>query len=66
MDDLKKITVPTLILHGIHDQVCLYPLAEVMHSVITSSKLVPFEMSGHGLFYEERDKLNKELVEFIG
>jgi non-heme chloroperoxidase len=26
--DLKKIKVPTLILHGIHDKVCLFPLAE--------------------------------------
>jgi non-heme chloroperoxidase len=66
MDDLKKIAVPTLILHGVHDQVCLYPLAEVMHSAIAGSRLVPFEKSGHGLFYEERDKLNDELTQFIG
>lgn len=66
MDDLRKIAVPTLILHGIHDQICKYQLAEVMHNTISGSKLVPFEMSGHGLFYEERDKLNRELTEFIG
>jgi non-heme chloroperoxidase len=66
MDDLRKIGVPTLILHGRHDQVCPYPLAEAMHSVIKDSKLVPFEKSGHGLFYEERDKFNDELTFFIG
>ncbi|SHI20806.1 non-heme chloroperoxidase [Sporobacter termitidis DSM 10068] len=66
MDDLKQIGVPTLILHGIHDQVCLYQLAEVMHQTIPNAKLVPFENSGHGLFYEERDKLNDELTAFIG
>ena len=63
--DLEKINVPTLILHGIHDKVCLFPLAEAMKRGIKNSKLVPFEYSGHGLFYEERDKFNKELIEFI-
>lgn len=64
--DLDKIDVPTLILHGIHDRVCLYPLAIAMNKGIKNSKLVPFEFSGHALFYEERDKLNKELYDFIG
>jgi delta 1-pyrroline-5-carboxylate dehydrogenase len=27
--------------------------------------LVPFEFSGHGLFYEQRDKFNEELIQFI-
>ncbi len=63
--DLGEIHVPTLILHGIHDKVCLFQLAEVMRKGIESSKLIPFENSGHGLFYEERDKFNKELIKFI-
>ena len=63
--DLGKICVPTLILHGIHDKVCLFPLAEVMKRGIKNSKLVPFEDSGHGLFWEEHDKFNKELIQFI-
>jgi len=63
--DLEKIKVPTLILHGIHDKVCLYPLAEAMKQGIKNAKLIPFENSGHGLFWEERDKFNKELAQFI-
>lgn len=63
--DLEKICVPTLILHGIHDKVCLFQLAEVMRQGIKNSKLVPFENSGHGLFWEEHDKFNKELIKFI-
>lgn len=63
--DLKKITVPTLILHGIHDKVCLFPLAEAQSQGIKNSKLIPFQYSGHGLFYDEKDKFNKELVKFI-
>jgi len=63
--DLKEINVPTLILHGVHDKVCLFPLAEAMKRGIKNAKLVPFENSGHGLFWEERDKFNKELTQFI-
>jgi non-heme chloroperoxidase len=63
--DLETIQVPTLILHGIHDQVCLYPLAATQNQAIKNSQLVPFEYSGHGLFWEEKDKFNRELSQFI-
>lgn len=63
--DLGKIRVPTLILHGIHDKVCLFPLAIALKEGIKNSRLVPFRNSGHGLFWEEREKFNKELVRFI-
>ncbi len=64
-NDLGEICVPTLILHGIHDKVCLFPLAVAQHEGIRNSKLVPFEYSGHGLFYDEREKFNRELTQFI-
>jgi non-heme chloroperoxidase len=64
--DLGKIQVPTLILHGVHDQVCPYPLALAMNKGIRNSKLVPLNNSGHGLFWEEWEKVNKELSQFIG
>ncbi len=63
--DLKEIEVPTLILHGIHDKVCLFPLAEAQRKGIKNSKLIPFEDSGHGLFYDQRIKFNEELTHFI-
>ncbi|MDF2881376.1 MAG: alpha/beta hydrolase [Clostridiaceae bacterium] len=63
--DLGKICVPTLILHGIHDKVCPFQLAVAQKEGIKNSKLVPFENSGHGLFYEQRDKFNEELMKFI-
>lgn len=63
--DLDKIQIPTLILHGIHDKICRFPLAIAMNKGIKNSKLVPFKYSGHGLFYEQRDELNKELEDFI-
>lgn len=63
--DMRTIHVPTLILHGIHDKVCLFPLAIAQHEGIRNSRLVPFKYSGHGLFYDQKDKFNKELAEFI-
>jgi len=64
--DLPNINIPTLILHGIHDKVCLYPLAQAMNQDISGSKLVTFQFSGHGLIWEEQDKFNEELANFIG
>lgn len=64
-DDIKKINVPTLITHGIHDKVCLFPLAIQQHCFIDDSRLVKFENSGHALFYDEKDKFNKEVLSFV-
>lgn len=63
--DIKKIDVPTLITHGIHDKVCLFPLAEQQKKYIKNSKLLKFENSGHAVFYDERDKFNKSIQCFI-
>lgn len=63
--DLYEINVPTLIIHGIYDKVVLFSLGKIQNQSIRNSKLVPFELSGHGSFYDERDRFNKELVKFI-
>ena len=64
-DDLKRIRVPTLILHGLNDQVCKFPLAEAQKELIKSSRLVPIESCGHFLFYDQRERFNRELVDFL-
>jgi non-heme chloroperoxidase len=38
--DLTNIRVPTLILHGVNDRVCLFNLAKVMHENIKGSHVV--------------------------
>ena len=63
--DLATIHIPTLILHGSDDKICLFDLARVMHDGIKGSELVPIEKAGHGFYYEEREKVNAELVRFI-
>jgi len=64
-NDLPQIHVPTLIMHGIHDQVVPYELGIVQNQEIKNSKLITFEDSGHGLFYDERDKFNRGLIQFM-
>ncbi|RHW39355.1 alpha/beta hydrolase [Lysinibacillus yapensis] len=64
--DLPKIHVPTLIVHGIHDKVIPYAQAQELKQKIRNSQLVPFHYSGHGCFWEERDKFNQLLMQWIG
>lgn len=63
--DLSKINVPTLIIHGTHDKVIPFSQAQEMNQKISNSQLVPFYYSGHGGFWEERDKFNQLLAQFV-
>lgn len=64
--DLVQINVPTAVFHATQDKICPFALAEVMAAGIKGSKLITFEHSGHGLFFEEKDKFNTELMNFAG
>jgi len=64
--DLPQIQVPTLLMHGIHDKVVPYQLGLIQHQEIQQSKLITFKNSGHGLFYDECEQFNWELINFIG
>ena len=63
--DLNKITVPTAIFHGRLDQICPFGFALIMKEQIPNSVLVPFEYSGHGLFYDELTKFNQTMINFL-
>ena len=64
-EDLSRVKVPTAIFHSTQDKICLFELAEAMMSGIKGAKLIRFENSGHGLFYEEKDKFNSEIIKFV-
>ncbi|WP_099469682.1 alpha/beta fold hydrolase [Konateibacter massiliensis] len=64
-EDLEAIKVPTLIIHGIHDEIVPFTLGEVQSEIIENSILMPFEFSGHGTFYDQKDLFNEVLVNFI-
>lgn len=63
--DLETISAPTIILHGMQDKVCLFPLAIAQRDSIRNSQLVPFEKCGHFLFIDQRDEFNRELARFV-
>lgn len=63
--DLADIHVPTAIFHGKQDKVCPFVFGELMHAEIKDSELIPFYYSGHGLFYCEMKKFNRELIRFM-
>lgn len=63
--DLETISIPTLIIHGIHDNVVPFQLGKIQNRIIKNSRLIPFNYSGHGVFYDQKDKFNEELVNFV-
>lgn len=64
-NDLAKIKVPTAIIHGLQDKICKYGMAEIMHEQIQNSTLYPIDNAGHGAFYDQRDKVNAAIIEFL-
>jgi len=64
--DLPNIGVPTLILHGIHDHVVPFSEAQEQQKRIRNAQLIPLEYSGHAGFWEERDKVNQLISQFVG
>jgi non-heme chloroperoxidase len=66
-EDLKKFDVPTLIIHGDDDQI-----VPIGASALLSSKLVKgailkvYPGAPHGMCSTLKDKVNNELLEFIG
>lgn len=65
--DIPSIRVPTLIIHGDKDKT-----VPIDASSARTAKLLPhatykvYEGAPHGLFYTERERLNADLVSFIG
>ncbi|MEJ7681951.1 MAG: alpha/beta hydrolase [Segetibacter sp.] len=56
----------TLIIHGDSDKtVPIDPSARQSVRLIPNAKLIEYEGAPHGLFYTEKERLNKDLVEFI-
>jgi non-heme chloroperoxidase len=65
-EDLKRITVPTLIIHGEDDQVV--PIAASARrsvELIKTATLKIYPEAPHGLTSTHRDQFNRDLLEFI-
>ena len=66
-EDLKKVDVPTLIIHGDDDQIVpIDDSARRSVEIIRDATLRVYEGAPHGLFATHKDRLNADLLEFIG
>jgi non-heme chloroperoxidase len=66
-EDLKKIHLPTLIIHGDDDKTV--PIAISSNktaALLPHAKYKVYENAPHGLFITDKDKLNADLLDFIG
>ena len=64
--DLRKIDVPTLVIHGDDDQIV--PIAasgKRSAKLITGSTFTVYSGAPHGLAETHRDRLNEDLLAFI-
>lgn len=64
--EFASIEIPTTIIHGVHDQVVPFAFGEEQQRLIAGSTLVPFEQSGHALFFDEAERLSDELAHVAG
>ena len=65
-EDLKKMTIPTLVIHGDDDQIV--PLATTGRravELLPQGRLSVYEGAPHGLPTTHKDKLNAELLAFL-
>ncbi len=65
-EDLKKIDIPTLILHGDDDQIV--PIADsalLSSKIIKNATLKVYEGAPHGMCTTLKDKVNADLIEFF-
>ncbi len=65
-EDLKKIDVPTLILHGDDDQIVpIDDSAKLSVKLVKKAELKIYKGSPHGMCTTEKDKVNADLLAFI-
>ncbi len=65
-EDLKKIDVPTLVLHGDDDQIVPIGAAALLSSkIIKNAKLVIYKGAPHGMCTTLKDRVNDELLSFF-
>lgn len=65
-EDLKKITIPVLIIHGDADKTVPIKLSgDKTASLLPHAKYIVYKKAPHGLFITEKEKLNSDLIQFI-
>ena len=65
-NDVGKINVPTLIIHGDADKtVPIEPTGNESAKLLPGAKYIVYEGAPHGLWFTHKERLNQDLLEFI-
>jgi non-heme chloroperoxidase len=65
-EDLKRIDVPTLILHGDDDQIVPVGASALLSArLVTGAHLKVYEGLPHGMCSTHKDRINADLLEFV-
>jgi non-heme chloroperoxidase len=65
-EDMLSINVPTLIIHGAADKIVpIEPTGDESAKLVPQSTYIRYEDAPHGLFITHKERLNKDLVQFI-
>jgi non-heme chloroperoxidase len=64
--ELESINVPTLIIHGASDKtVPIEATSKIAAESIPGAQYIVYEGAPHGLYYTDRERLNRDLIDFI-
>ena len=64
--EMASINVPTLIIHGDEDKtVPIEITSEIATKLIPDNIFIIYDGAPHGLFYVEKEKLNRDLIKFL-
>jgi len=65
--DLAAFTMPTLVIHGTADKmVPIEPTGRAVAAALPAATYIEYAGEPHGLFATAPERLNRDLIEFIG
>ncbi len=65
-EDLAKINVPTLVVHGTDDQIVPIEISgNLMASIVKHAQIAVYDGGSHGLLITQKDRLNADLLAFL-
>ncbi|PTT78149.1 alpha/beta hydrolase [Pelomonas sp. HMWF004] len=65
-EDLKKVNVPTLVIHGADDQIVpIETTGRATAQLVKGARLIEYAGGPHGITDTHKDRLNQDLLDFI-
>lgn len=66
VDDLKRVNVPTLVIHGTDDQIVpIETTGRATARLVKGARLIEYAGGPHGITDTQKDRLNQDLLDFV-